>query len=118
MQLTVNQHADATVIVPVGRIDQATAEDFLKSLQAQLAGRNSASPPLLLDFSGIDYISSVGLRALMVSARQAKASGCVIGIAALQPMVQEVFNIARFDLVIACYDTIESAMRTLTSSCK
>lgn len=117
MQLTVSQQADATIIIPVGRVDQATAEDFLQVLQAQLAGRNAASPPLLLDFSGIDYISSVGLRALMVSARQARASGCSIGIAALQPMVQEVFNIARFDLVIACFDTIESAMQTLTS-CK
>lgn len=114
MQLTVTQHAEATVISPAGRIDQATAEDFLQALQAQLSGRDAASPPLLLDFSAIHYISSIGLRALMVSARQARLSGCAIGIAALQPMVQEVFNIARFDLVIACFDNIESAMRTLT----
>jgi hypothetical protein len=32
-------------------------------------------------------------------------------------MVQEVFTIARFDLVIACFDTVESATREL-SACK
>lgn len=117
MQLTVNQHADATVIVPVGRIDQATAEDFLKSLQAQLAGRNSASPPLLLDFSGIDYISSVGLR---LDGQRTSGQGqrlrhwhCCIAANGAGSLPR-----SRFDLVIACYDTIESAMRTLTSSCK
>jgi anti-anti-sigma factor len=66
----------------------------------------------VLDFSGVDYIASVGLRALMVAARQAKAGGG-IGIAALQPMVREVFSIARFDLVIPCFDSLESAAREL-----
>lgn len=117
MQLTVSQHADKTVIAPVGRIDQASADGFLNAMQELLAARRPDSPPVLLDFSGVDYIASVGLRALMVSARQAKSNGGKIGIAALQPMVQEVFTIARFDLVIACFDTLETAAREL-SACK
>ena len=117
MQLNVIQQDYATLLVPSGRLDQARADPFLQAVLAQPSDRSPASTPLLLDFSGVDYIASIGLRALMVIARQARTTGCAIGIAALQPMVQEVFNIARFDLVIACFDNIESATQALTS-CK
>lgn len=121
MQITVSQYAhdaaEINVVAPLGRIDQASAEDFLNALHPLLARLGPDAPPLVLDFSGVDYIASVGLRALMVAARQAKAGGGGIGIAALQPMVREVFSIARFDLVIPCFDSLESAARELTA-CK
>jgi anti-sigma B factor antagonist/stage II sporulation protein AA (anti-sigma F factor antagonist) len=115
MQLTVSQLASSTVAAPVGRIDQSSADAFLNSMQTLLASHGSASAPLVLDFSGVDYIASVGLRALMVLARQVKSSGGKIAIAALQPMVREVFSIARFDLVIACFDTPDTAARELAA---
>ena len=115
MQLSVSQHASATIVAPVGRIDHASADAFLAQVQALLATHGPDSPPLLLDFSAVDYIASVGLRALMVSSRQAKSSGGKIAIVALQPLVQEVFNIARFNLVIACFDTLESATKELSA---
>lgn len=115
MQIIVSQHANAMIAAPVGRIDHASADAFLGAMQTLLATHGPDSPPLLLDFSGVDYIASVGLRALMVSARQARSNGGKIGIAALQPMVREVFSIARFDLVIACFDTLESAAKELSA---
>lgn len=115
MQLSVSRNASSTVAAAAGRIDQASADSFLKSVQELLAAHGPDSPPLVLDFSGVDYIASVGLRALMVASRQAKSSGGRIGIAALQPMVREVFSIARFDLVIACFDSIDSASRELSA---
>lgn len=121
MQITVYQHAHAasniTVAAPVGRIDQGSADEFLNSISPLLTALSPDAQPLVLDFSGVDYIASIGLRALMVSARQAKNNGGKIGIAALQPMVREVFSIARFDLVIACFDSLDAAAREL-SACK
>ncbi len=117
MKLIISQHTQSTIAAPIGRIDHASADSFLNSIQELLATRGPDSQPLVLDFSDVEYIASVGLRALMVAARQAKSCGGKIGIAALQPMVQEVFTIARFDLVIACFDTVESATREL-SACK
>jgi anti-anti-sigma factor len=113
VQLNVIQQDNATLLVPSGRLDQASSDPFLQAVLAELSDRTAASTPLVLDFSAVDYIASVGLRALMVAARQAKAGGGGIGIAALQPMVREVFSIARFDLVIPCFDSVESAAREL-----
>lgn len=96
-----------------GRIDHASAEDFSSALSRLLAECGTDRRSLLLDFSGVDYISSVGLRALMVASRQAKAQDGKIAVAAMQPLVQEVFNISRFNLILPCYDSVETAREAL-----
>lgn len=50
--------------------------------------------PLLRGFAGVEYVSSVGLRVLMLTAKQVKAQNGRIVIAALMPVVSEVFQIA------------------------
>jgi len=64
---------------------------------------------MVLDLSAVEYISSVGLRVLMLAARQVKAQEGQIAIAALQPVVREVFEISRFDLVFKVFADIEAA---------
>jgi anti-sigma B factor antagonist len=63
--------------------------------------------------SGVDYISSVGLRALMVAAKQVKTQGGRIAVAALTPMVREVFQISRFHLVFSLFDEVDAAAQSL-----
>lgn len=71
--------------------------------------------PLLRDFAGVEYVSSVGLRVLMLAAKQVKAQNGRIAIAALTPLVSEVFQISRFDLVFSVFDTLDLALVTLAS---
>ena len=71
--------------------------------------------PLLRDFAGVEYVSSVGLRVLMLTAKQVKAQNGRIAIAALTPLVSEVFQISRFDLVFSVFDTLDLALVTLAS---
>ena len=44
----------------------------------------------MLDLSGVDYISSVGLRVLMLAAKQAKKQGGTVVVANLQTVVREI----------------------------
>lgn len=112
MRLTTT--TSALLIAPDGRIDHASADAFATALAPHLAQCNANSLPLILDFSGVEYISSVGLRVLVLTARQIKAQGGRIAIAALSPMVQEVFKISRFDLVYDVYDSVETAMTAVS----
>ena len=64
----------------------------------------------MLDFASIDYISSVGLRALMLAARQVKAQNGRIAIAALTSVVKEVFEISRFNMVYKVFDSVDAAV--------
>lgn len=103
---------DARVVAIQGRIDQASAEDFRIALEPHIAACTAGAPPLVIDFSGVPYISSVGLRVLMLAARQADTQKGRLAIASLSPTVREVFAISRFDLVLKTCDTVEDAIAT------
>ena len=110
MQITTQPFADTIVVAPVGRIDHRSAAELeaaLLPLVSQVAGRKSS---LVLDFSGVDYISSVGLRVLMIAARQMRTAQAQLSVAALQNVVAEIFTISRFDKVLTVSATLEDAL--------
>src|SRR5262249_33713305 len=96
--------------------DHASAKDFSTALQPYLAQCNAAGTVLVLDFSGVDYISSVGLRVLMVAAKQARAQRGAIAVAALQPVVNEIFQISKFTLGMRCFASVRDALADLSPS--
>ena len=58
---------------------------------------------LVLDFSAIEYISSVGLRVLMIAAKQMREHEGRLLVAALQSVVAEIFAISRFDRILTVH---------------
>ena len=111
MDLAVRRFARATVLSPAGRVDHATAERFktllLDHLQPARADR------VVLDLAGVDYMASVGLRALVLAARQVKARGGRLVIAALPPLVREVFEISRLGQVLDSFASVRDALAAL-----
>jgi anti-sigma B factor antagonist/stage II sporulation protein AA (anti-sigma F factor antagonist) len=97
----------AVVLKVSGRIDLSNADEFKDKLGADL---ETASGGLVIDMGGVDYISSAGLRSLMIVFKAAKAAGKQFGIAALQPLVTEIFTISRFHLVFPLFDTVRAAI--------
>jgi anti-sigma B factor antagonist len=108
VELTSRQFGTVVVVTPVGRVDHASSG----ALEAALAPlwANAEVSALLLDFTGVPYISSVGLRVLMIAAKQVRARRARIGIAALQPVVAEIFSISRFDKVLEVFPTLRDAL--------
>ena len=108
MQFSSRQFVDIVVAAPVGRIDHAAAGRLEQSLAPLLAGAPKGG--VILDFSGVDYISSVGLRVLMIAAKQMRGRGARIAVAALQPVVAEIFAISRFDSVLDVFPSVRNAV--------
>jgi anti-sigma B factor antagonist/stage II sporulation protein AA (anti-sigma F factor antagonist) len=109
MELSSARHGDTLVLSPRGRIDHASAEAFKTALGPHLA-QSGPNRPLVLDLGGVDYIASVGLRVLMLASRQARAQGGTIVVAALQPLVREIFEISKFTLVFPCFASVAEAL--------
>lgn len=116
MQFSSRQFVDIVVAAPVGRIDHSAAGPLEQSLAPLLADAPSGKGGVVLDFSGIDYISSVGLRVLMIAAKQMRARGARIAVAALQPVVAEIFAISRFDSVLDVFPSVRDAVAKLAPS--
>jgi anti-anti-sigma factor len=110
LQIATRHVADTVVAAPAGRIDHQSAAEFeaaLLPLVAEAAARRGA---LVLDFSAVDYISSVGLRVLMVAARQMRERQAELLVAALGGVVAEIFAISRFDRVLTVTGTVDDAL--------
>ena len=113
MQFSSRQFVDIVVAAPVGRIDHAAAGQLEQSL-APLLAESSGKRGLILDFSGVDYISSVGLRVLMIAAKQMRGRGARIAVAALQPVVAEIFSISRFHSVLEVFPSVRDGIEQLS----
>jgi anti-anti-sigma factor len=103
---------DGNIVVlgPVGRIDNETSSSFQTRV---LDSIGSGAAAVLIDFSNVEYISSAGLRALMMASKQAKATGCRLSVAGLGSMVKEIFEISRFALVVQVFETTTDAIAAL-----
>lgn len=82
----------STITITVeGRLDTVTAPDLEKEINASIADVKE----LILDFAGLDYISSAGLR-LLLSAQKKMAAQGSMKVVHVNDVVNEVFNITGF----------------------
>ncbi len=93
MEITTVKEKSTLIIKVTGRMDAATAPQFEKSI-GDLMGRGESS--FHIDFSGLDYISSAGLRSLLLAAKQLKARKGELEISGVKGPVREVFKISGF----------------------
>lgn len=114
MELDAERRADIVILRPVGRIDHHTADQFNAALAPYLETCKAGGDRLLFDLSALEYISSAGLRVLMIATKRTKPAGGEIAVAAPQPVVREVLEITRFDLVFPVHATVADGLRALS----
>jgi anti-anti-sigma factor len=107
MQLSSRRFADVVVAEPAGRIDYTNADGFKSALSPLLAQNRGA---FVLDLSRVNYISSVGLRVLMLAAKEMNADQRKIAIAAPQSVVREILEISRFNMILAVFPSVREAL--------
>lgn len=108
MEIITRKENNTVVVSVKGRIDAVTAPGFEKDLSVFL-GDDGVT--LILNFSGLEYISSAGLRTILATAKQLKAKNGRMVFAALQGPVRDVFKISGFGSIFKIYDTEEEALR-------
>jgi len=97
-----------------GRIDYVNAEEFKTALMPHLSNGTTGGNQVVLDLSRLEYISSAGLRVLMIAAREAKAKQGKLIAVALQPVVREIFEISKFTLVFQLFDSVQEALQKIS----
>lgn len=110
MDIRNKTYGDVLVLSPQGRIDHANSEEFRRALNPLIQRCSANGEHLVLDLAGVDYVSSAGLRCFMLAEKQAKSQGGTIVVAAMQPVVNEIFEISRFTLVFETFATVRDAL--------
>lgn len=83
-----------------GRIDTNTSRE----LQARLLNGFQKTASIILDLEQVDYISSAGLRALLIGEKTAAAKKGSLNIIHVRPQVMEVFRMSGFDRILHISD--------------
>lgn len=110
MEFSSRQFADVVVATPVGRIDHSSAGQLELALAPLWEESVVGTRSLVLDFARVEHITSVGLRVLMIAAKQLHGNGARVAVAALRPVVAEIFAISRFDRVLDVFPSVRGAL--------
>jgi len=113
MQCPTHAYADVLVATADGRIDFAGAQVLEQALAPAIAPEGSVRG-IVIDLKDVDYISSVGLRVLMVAAKAMRARKAAIAVASLQPVVAEIFEISRFHHVVDVRGSVRDAIAAIS----
>lgn len=100
----------ATVLVIEGRIDSSTSAELEKKLIVMI--ETEKEKDIIIDFSAMDYISSAGLRVLLMAAKKAGKMGGKVVLVGLSVNVKEVFDISGFSNIFNIYASQEEAVKT------
>jgi anti-sigma B factor antagonist len=96
---------------PVGELDAYTVGQFRESL-AELA----SSPRLLIDLSGVPFMDSAGLGALIGGIRRAREAGGDVAVACSRPTLTRLLHTTGFDRIVPVTETVEGAVSALLAA--
>lgn len=101
-----------TVLQVKGYLDTTTAGELENALYGLLA-KNEYK--IVLDLSGVDYISSAGWGIFIGEIKEIRSHGGDLKLAGMAGDVHEVFQLLEFHSILESYSTIEEAMEAFTS---
>ena len=107
MDLSSTDKDGVTVATFVGRLDTNTAPAAQAKLDEMVDG---GAQKLLIDFTALDYISSAGLRVLLVTAKKLKKASGTMRLCGLNETVQEIFDVSGFSTMLNVSGTQDEAI--------
>ncbi len=110
MQLETDRKDGVLVVEACKRVDGTNARDFEAALQGAIQDGDSA---LIVDCDNLSYISSAGLRAILLTAKTLKRREMGFGVCSLADNIREVFEISGFDKIIAVHGSRADAIAAL-----
>lgn len=89
MEIQKERVGDTYVVTANGRLDGIYSTAFAKEVGELITGDN---PKILIDFAEIDFVTSAGIRAVLLLMNKAKASGAVFALCGVNEQVREVLD--------------------------
>jgi stage II sporulation protein AA (anti-sigma F factor antagonist) len=108
MKIQAKKEENTLIVSLDGKIDGATAPE----LEAELIGwLDQGETALILDLREVFYVSSAGLRVVLLAAKRLRSGGR-LAIAEVQSEVKEIFDLAGFDTLLPFYDDLGAAKKS------
>ena len=107
MSIHVENREGVALIRPTGRIDSGNATEFESLVTAKL---NEGAQKLVFDFGDLDFMSSAGLRVVLVAGKRMRESKGRLAFAGLRDNVHDVFAMSGFLKLFEAHKTLDEAI--------
>ena len=115
MNIASRTYGDVILVEPTGRIDYAAGAEFEQAVLPLVEPAAGSGAGIVFDLQGVPYISSVGLRVFLIAAKMLRSRGARIAVVHMQPVVEQIMSISRFDKVVEMFPTVTDAFAALSS---
>ena len=99
-----------SIIELQGRIDSVTSE----GVDATIGSALDAMPPaLVLDFTGVTFVSSIGLRVLLMAAKRCRKQNARLALHSVSEPIVDLFRVSGLKTFFPMYPTREAALAAI-----
>lgn len=111
MDIQSRREDNCAVVALTGRLDTVSAPTFEAYMRDQLAGDELR---LVVDCECLEYISSAGLRVLLLLEKALSSEGGQLCLAGVRGNVRSVFDMAHFSDMFRIEESVADALAALT----
>jgi anti-anti-sigma factor len=106
-----HQEKDGIICFQIeGRLDAESAPEAEILVKGALKQGNQR---LLFDMSKMDYISSAGLRVILMAVKDVRNKKGKVVLCGLTPYVKEIFDVSNFSSIIPITDSVEAGLQQM-----
>jgi len=105
MELSINHYENASVVSINGEINSVTSPELNRYFQKQLLEQKN----LIADVSNVDFMSSAGLRVLLLTLKASRRIGGDLRLVNVHENVYKVLEISGFTRILRVFGTIDEA---------
>jgi anti-anti-sigma factor len=109
LELSQREERGWSVMAVTGRLDSVAVDEFSARCATWI---DAGHANVVLDLSGLLYVSSAGLSSILGAAKRVRARSGRFAVAGLKGLVKEIFSISGFETVLPTYPDVETAIQT------
>jgi anti-anti-sigma factor len=107
MIVTKDEKYNALILRLEGRLDATTSVQLENVLNNAIESKHTK---ILVDFSGVEYLSSAGMRVLLSMTKRLKSMNGYFKLFAIHDDVMEIIRLAGFEVILQIFDDETSAV--------
>jgi anti-anti-sigma factor len=113
MEITSGTDGDLVQFHVAGNLDSATSPSLTRAVNVAM---EEGARRLIFDMRDVRYVSSAGLRVILIAAKQAQSAGGGVAVFGLQANVAQVFAVSGFDRVVTIAASDAAARTSLPAA--
>ncbi len=112
MQIETRQEGNCTIIAISGSVDAMTAAELTKAIDGQIANEHIN---IVVDLTGLDFMSSAGLRALLGAVKATRSQGGDMRIVSTHAGIDKVLKMSGFHNIAKVFTSQTDASASFDS---